>query len=186
MTKQELRVEIQTKRLKLELTDYLFLSKKITDRVIFESFKSKKSIHIFIGMAEKREINTLPVVIEALRRGIEVWAPVIRPDKKFVHGRIKSIDDLEEGPFGLTQPKAESEFPETELVFVPGLGFTKRGDRLGWGKGYYDGFLTEIKDKTGFSGLCFDFQVLEEIPVEPWDVKMTQIITESGIIQCEG
>lgn len=184
MTKNELRFDIQAKRLSLELNDYLFRCKQITDWVIREKLETVKSIHIFVGMQPKREINTLPVIVEALRRGLDVWAPVVKKDKTLSHGRIKQIGDLNEGSFGLIQPNAESDLPEAELILVPGLGFTKEGDRLGWGKGYYDGFLSRMENCALFSGLCFHFQLLHEIPVDPWDVKMHQIITEIGSFQC--
>lgn len=185
MTKQELRVDLQTKRQQLELDHYLQLSKKITDRIIREILISIHSLHVFIGLAEKREINTLPVIIEALKAGKDVWAPVILKNKEMMHGRIKNIDDLEKGPIGLIQPKAESLIPDAELILVPGLGFTTKGDRLGWGKGYYDQFLSTMKADSVFSGLCFDFQIVSHIPADQWDEKMTQIITESGLIYCK-
>lgn len=185
MTKQDLRIEIQSKRLELELSQYLSLCKKVTDQVITEYFDDVKSIHVFIGMQKKREINTLPVIVEALRRGIEVWAPVILANKTLVHGKIKSLSDLNEGPFGLIQPEEDSNLVETELVLVPGLAFTLDGNRIGWGKGYYDGFLSNLRSDTILAGLCFDFQLLPVVPVDIWDVKMNRIITESGSYICQ-
>lgn len=184
MTKQELRTAIQLKRSELELSGYLRMSKAVTDQVISEYFDKIKSVHVFIGMQNKREINTLPLIVEALKRGIEIWSPVIRPDKTMVHGPVKNIGDLSEGPFGLIQPQKGSTLPKMDLVLVPGLAFTPIGNRLGWGKGYYDGFLGKLSPKTGLAGLCFNFQVLPEIPVDPWDIKVNRIFTEVGLIQC--
>lgn len=91
-----------------------------------------------------------------------------------------------EGPFGLSEPCAESQqvdLSQVKGLLIPGLVFNKNGTRLGKGKGYYDRAL------VGFSGtkvgVCFDFQISDKlIPHEPHDIMMDYLISESGVIEC--
>lgn len=70
-------------------------------------------------------------------------------------------------------------FHPLDLIVVPGIAFDKRGYRIGFGKGYYDRFLS---DYTGIKvGFAYDFQVLESIPHESWDIAMNYIVTEKKV-----
>ena len=69
-----------------------------------------------------------------------------------------------------------------DLILVPGLAFDKSGARLGRGRGFYDRFLAGI---TGFRvGVCFDWQLVESVPVEAHDIRMDAVVTPSQIIVC--
>lgn len=70
-----------------------------------------------------------------------------------------------------------------KVVLVPGLGFTKSGERLGKGKGYFDRYLENFKGLK--IGICFKVQLISVLPEEPHDVKMDWIVTEEGIIKLE-
>lgn len=66
-----------------------------------------------------------------------------------------------------------------DLLLVPGLAFTRAGDRLGRGKGYYDRYLLNF---TGLKlGLCYEEQIFNEVPTDKWDRQVDQIITDKGI-----
>jgi 5-formyltetrahydrofolate cyclo-ligase len=69
------------------------------------------------------------------------------------------------------------------LIITPGLGFDQSGGRIGHGKGYYDKFLIKTSD-TCKIGLCFEFQLVKEIPIDQNDIKMDIIITEEKVIIC--
>jgi 5-formyltetrahydrofolate cyclo-ligase len=97
------------------------------------------------------------------------------------------LENLEPHPFGYLQPAATSPeiAPESiELILVPGLCFDKRGFRLGYGKGYYDKLLSTFK-KIHFVGITAHALHVDTLPVESFDIAMTDIVTESGIIQCQ-
>ena len=70
-----------------------------------------------------------------------------------------------------------------ELLLVPGLLFTKKGERLGRGKGFYDRYLSKYEGQKW--GLCFAEQIVEQIPREEHDQKVHKIITDRGIIKSE-
>lgn len=88
-------------------------------------------------------------------------------------------------PWGIQEP-VEGQLITAEQVtgfLVPGLGFNRKGQRLGRGKGFYDRYLQNYKGKK--IGICYEFQLVNEIfPVDTWDVKMDSVLTENGIIDC--
>ena len=74
---------------------------------------------------------------------------------------------------------AASSMRKNALCFVPGLAFTRSGKRLGYGKGYYDTFLNRIPVCT--VGLCYDFQLIEDLPTEAHDKPVSYICTDRGL-----
>ena len=78
--------------------------------------------------------------------------------------------------YAIPEPVGElfTDWGKIDLILVPGVAFDKSGNRLGRGKGYYDKVLRE----TGACkvGVCFDFQLVERVPVEPHDVKMDRVV----------
>jgi 5-formyltetrahydrofolate cyclo-ligase len=73
---------------------------------------------------------------------------------------------------------------EFDVVLVPGAAFSLRGDRLGWGAGYYDRFLATLRPNTLLCGVANDFQVVDDLPTEPHDVAVEMIITPTRVIHC--
>ena len=81
--------------------------------------------------------------------------------------------------YGILEPTGNI-FPSLEnidLVIVPGMAFNRQGDRLGRGKGYYDKILKEASAAWKI-GVCFDFQLVEELPVEAHDVRMDCVMCD--------
>ena len=68
-----------------------------------------------------------------------------------------------------------------DLILIPGLGFDKKGNRLGRGKGFYDDLLKNFKGTK--IGVCHHFQLINEIPIESWDIKMNYICTEKKLLK---
>ncbi|MDR2791886.1 MAG: 5-formyltetrahydrofolate cyclo-ligase [Tannerellaceae bacterium] len=83
------------------------------------------------------------------------------------------------GPFGIMQPD-DMPYPVPpeciDLIVVPGLAFDRQGNRLGRGKGFYDRFLSDLSIPR--IGLCFQFQLLEEVPFNTLDIPMDKVITD--------
>ena len=96
------------------------------------------------------------------------------------------LEDLKKGRFGVLEPSDLSpQFMDTVgICFVPGVAFDTKGNRLGFGKGYYDRFLSDKPQITKI-GICYDFQLLRKltIPAEEFDIKMDMIITEKEVIR---
>ena len=92
--------------------------------------------------------------------------------------------ELLPGKFGIPEPRAEASPAgnEFDLILVPGLAFDLRGGRLGRGKGYYDRFLAEAHGLR--AGVCFDDQIVGDVPLEPHDLRMDFVVTPSSVYRC--
>lgn len=91
-------------------------------------------------------------------------------------------DELEIGPFGLMQPPEASEPATPDVLFVPLVGFTAKGDRLGQGGGHYDRWLAANPDVPAV-GLAWDCQQVDRLPHEPHDRKLAMIVTPTRAIK---
>ena len=92
-------------------------------------------------------------------------------------------ESLKTGVFGILEPSEDCEaVPESEidLIIVPGVAFDRQHNRLGRGKGFYDRLLSTLDVPK--IGICYDFQLKDQIPTEPFDRKMDLIITEKEIL----
>ncbi|MEP2736709.1 MAG: 5-formyltetrahydrofolate cyclo-ligase [Erythrobacter sp.] len=84
--------------------------------------------------------------------------------------------DLEKGAFGMMQPQSDAPALKPDLLFVPLLGFTDKGQRLGQGGGHYDRYLADNPNTLAI-GLAWDVQLCEDLPIEPHDITLDAIIT---------
>ena len=88
-------------------------------------------------------------------------------------------EDLKPGAYGIEEPTGElfTDYADIDFIVVPGVAFDRNGNRLGRGKGYYDRLLPRIPSAHK-AGICFPFQLVEEVPAEPFDIRMDEIITQ--------
>lgn len=91
-----------------------------------------------------------------------------------------SDTNLDDGPFGLRQPAADADAVVPDVLFVPLIGFSADGDRLGQGGGHYDRWLAAHPGRITI-GLAWDVQLCETIPVEPHDAALDAIVTPTRI-----
>lgn len=102
--------------------------------------------------------------------------------------QITNFDQLETVYMSLREPipalTVETEANEIDLLFVPGVAYTRRGERIGYGGGYYDRYLLQYEGKT--LSLAFDFQIVSYIPTESFDQNVQKIITEKETILQNG
>lgn len=106
-------------------------------------------------------------------------------DYEFAH--FISQEDLVRGPFGIGEPGAHcaSVVPrDLDLILVPGLAFSTRGDRLGRGRGFYDRLLSGVR--TGLCGVCYDFQLRDNVPHDERDQRMSDVFSPSQWITTQG
>lgn len=92
-------------------------------------------------------------------------------------------DALRRGAFGIMEPsgmETSVAMSDIDLIIAPGVAFDRRLNRLGRGGGYYDRLLSTVDIPV--VGLCFDFQLFEAIPTEPFDKKMDMIVTEKEVV----
>ena len=93
-----------------------------------------------------------------------------------VHTDPHGESDLEPGPFGIRQPAADAKEIVPDVLFVPLVGFTAAGERLGQGGGHYDRWLAEHPGRIAV-GLAWDVQLVESLPTEPHDHALDAVVT---------
>ncbi|HEX9023695.1 MAG TPA: 5-formyltetrahydrofolate cyclo-ligase [Geobacteraceae bacterium] len=131
------------------------------------------------------EVETADVARKALSAAKIVLFPVVCP-AGIEFRRISDPAALCKGAFGIPEPDANCPVHspgEADLIVVPGVVFDVQGRRIGYGKGYYDRALHLLEGSGRLVGFCYDFQLVEEIPGEPHDVRMDLIITERRVIR---
>lgn len=87
-------------------------------------------------------------------------------------------EELATGSYGIEEPTGElfTDYTSIDFIAVPGVAFDRHGNRLGRGKGYYDRLLPHIPSAYK-AGICFPFQIVEEVPADRFDIRMDEIIT---------
>lgn len=135
---------------------------------------------VFIYLDFNYEVETRKIIMDALNEGKKVYIPRVE-GKNMVSVPINSIDNLKESKFKILEPTGESEeIDEKTLVIVPGVAFSEKGERIGYGGGYYDRFL---EDKNNLLiALSYECQIYNDLPVEKHDIRIPIIITEERII----
>ena len=108
--------------------------------------------------------------------------PLIGENDTIIPCTVNSLNELrKKGKYSIMEPDIRKEyFGNIDLVIVPGVAFDKAGNRIGFGKGYYDRFFSEQNSKK--VSLIFGFQLLEKIISEKHDEKVEKIYTEGEII----
>ncbi len=179
MDSKELRKKIKEFRNNLSKKTVKELSDKIFEKVKTLNFKEKENI--FIYKSFNGEVDTNSIINHFLSEKKTLSFPVIKGEE-MVAG-IPLGKDVKESKFGTEEPKNYTEMDKIDVCFLPLLACDLEFNRLGYGKGYYDKFLSEKPCLK--IGLCYDFQVVEKIESKPWDIPLDIIITESKIIKRE-
>ena len=123
------------------------------------------------------EVDIRPLIDRLVDEGRTVLLPKVTGDETMELRRYTSRSDLKEGAFHIMEPVGEpfAHYEQITLALVPGVAFDAAGHRLGRGRGYYDRFLTGCPSIYKI-GVCFPFQRVAEVPAEPHDVCMDEII----------
>ena len=160
-----------------------------TKEILGHLFNSKfwqeaKVIHTFLP--QNTEPNTFPLVQEALRAKRRVQVPKVDGPSHLSHHWLEDIKLLETSSWGIPEIQdtaaSKADLSEIDLVLVPGLAFSRKGIRLGQGRGYYDRFLSQLNGATTL-GVGFDWQLLEDIPEELYDIRLDGVVTESQLLR---
>ena len=134
-------------------------------------------------MPIRTEIDPLPAMAEASAHG-RVGVPVITgAGKPLKFSRWEPGAEMSEGAFGAMIP-ATDDFFEPEILIVPLVAFDARGGRLGYGGGFYDRTLEQLRGKraTLAIGFAFDAQQADDLPLEATDQPLNMVVTESRVL----
>lgn len=185
MNKKEARNRAQSTRDSIPLRE-----KKLLDAAISKNLFTwdiyKRAQYIFCYVSFRSEINTFPIIECMLQNKKVVTVPKVNLKSGTMRAFIITdlIKNLRPGEYGILEPLPsckEADYSKMDLIISPGLAFTLKGERLGYGGGYYDRFLQK---NTGvpICALSYDRLVIGHLPVKNNDVPVDYLITESRLI----
>ncbi len=181
--KKGLRQKMLAMRRALSANETESRSSSLKENILsLPEYKNVKKIMAFLAM--RGESNLDGFIRQALLDGKEVYIPVCLPERQMEAGRLIDMEHFEKGPLGLRNLPAGYEVtsPESlDLVLIPGLAVSQEGIRLGMGAGYYDRYLARVPFEKRVAAL-WDFQVIPDIPSEPFDQKIAKIVTDKSVI----
>lgn len=181
--KDEIRKQILEKRSNLSLEEVDKKSELIIENLT-PYLKNAQNIMIFTDMKNEVRITKL----------IELY-----PEKNFFISKIVNSknremkinkyneNELVLHKFGYYESSSDDFYDEKilDIVIVPALAFDSSKNRIGFGGGYYDTFLNKVRGKnknTLFIGVCYDFQMIEEVPIEGHDITLDLVVNESEVL----
>jgi 5-formyltetrahydrofolate cyclo-ligase len=184
--KAELRSVAIAKRDAIPLPVRKIKDAAIAERVFGLDIFSNASV-VLLYASFRSEVSTGGIIEKALESGKKVLLPKVDTEEtKLRLYEIKSVDDLEPGYMGIPEPQASEEnsadIDDIDMVIVPGAAFDENGNRLGYGKGYYDRLLSGEGARPAIAALAYEEQIVKDIPAEPHDVKMELIITDRRVL----
>lgn len=166
--------------------------KTITLLIKSPQYQQSESILAYAALAQEFSLDQL--IPQALDGGKKIFLP-----KSFPHNYSMEFYQLKNhlpysqqvvsGNYGIREPISglpKYEDSDKTLVLVPGLAFTRTGQRLGKGKGFYDRFLAQLNpQQCVFMGVCYQCQILEQIPTEETDIQLDFLLTPMEVISCK-
>ena len=185
------QVQVHKSRLRNKLRDILktipaSARKRKSDKIIAKLIRTaafKRAGNLMTYVAMKDEVETRGLILKALAVGKNVFVPRLQPKKgKMVAVRIERLEGkLKKGTYGILEPGMNryrvADPGQLQLAVVPGLGFTRKGARIGRGGGYFDRFLRQARQAEKI-GLAFREQIQSRVPMEPRDVRLDRVITD--------
>ncbi len=175
MDKKELRCLIREK--KRAMTPEQIRDKSCELGKLFantELYRSARTIYGYLSY--NQEVQTVPILEQALRDGKRVAVPKVYGDEmRFIY--LTDLSEVAPGYAGIPEPVQDGPVArdETALVLMPGLAFDAQGHRMGYGGGFYDRFLEQEPEHPTVA-LCYDFQMLPHIPVQEHDIPVDRVL----------
>lgn len=190
MLKNKLREVLKSKRNSLPDDEVIGMSKAIKSQILeLDIYKNSSNLLSFISFA--KEVDTKELIISSLDCYKNIYAPrIVKKNMEFY--KIYNLEDLITSKFGVSEPVPDSNnlfalngdsLRENTIMIIPGLAFDSMGNRLGYGKGYYDEYLSREYAKDFIKiAVAYDFQIIDEVPTDEYDVPVDYIVTPSKII----
>ncbi|MFL6474256.1 MAG: 5-formyltetrahydrofolate cyclo-ligase [Nitrososphaera sp.] len=176
--KKEKRQEMLNMRNKLNSDDVRKKSKVIQEYVInSKKFQDAEVVGAYSAFGS--EVSTELIIWRARTLGKRIALPRVEDDKITFY-EFTLTKSLIQNRFGIMEPRPYMHMANIDILLVPGIAFDKEGNRLGYGKGFYDRLLTG--NRTVFSiGLAYLFQIVDNLPHDTYDQRLDAIASEDGI-----
>lgn len=167
-----------------------FISKNssiIVDKVLqMDCIKKAKTIMLYLDFNNEVQTDDLINKLISLRK--TVASPItLKEEKKLIPTQITDLKKgIKIGAYNIREPKLECSHPidikDIDVVIVPAVAYDTNCYRLGYGGGFYDRFLENLRPDAKTIGIAFDLQIFDEVPKEPHDAQLNFIVTESKTI----
>lgn len=185
--KRSLRAAALAQRSLLSRSESIARSRLIEARALqFPPYLASRSVALYNPI--QNEVETEAIRDQALATGKSVFFPRLGPQDSLELIKIGSASEFRQGRFGILEPTGERRLAgrdrEELVVFVPGVAFDLRGNRLGRGKGWYDRLIKNDLGEATVVALAYDFQVVDAVPAEEWDQRVHYLITERSVVDC--
>ena len=188
MLKKDLRLDFLAMRDLLSHEERRKLNRSIFNHLKTLPIWDYDYYHLFLPIEEKNEVDTGPV-IDLLRQAEKyIVVPKVINETELEHILLEETTDINLSPWGIPEPVSGKQVPvdRIDLVLVPLLVFDKSGHRVGYGKGYYDRFLTRCRSDAVKVGLSY-FDPIDKISdVAAGDVVLDYCISPSAIYSFSG
>lgn len=187
MEKNILRELIKRQRDNLAQPERKAFSEAIMGKIIsLKSYENAKTIMCFASFGS--EVDTLPLIKNIISEGKELVLPRVERrdnEKVLVLYKVTSLEkQLVKGVFGIMEPdpgKCEkADLSDIELCICPGVVFDKKGNRIGYGGGFYDKLLRSDEARFAKIAVAFDLQIIDSIVPDSYDIPMDKVITEKN------
>lgn len=175
--RNNLRRQMMARRKKLSHLEVDALSQQVCRRL--EELQPLQQAKVIMGFSSIRnEVNLGPLLQKLQNQGRTILLPRVEGNSLQAVA-FKPGEDMGRGSFGIREPLGEPfAAGKIDVVIVPGLVFDPSGYRLGYGKGYYDRFLPRLNQQCFKCGVCYEFQVVENVYPHPKDIPVHWIVTD--------
>ncbi|MTI84885.1 MAG: 5-formyltetrahydrofolate cyclo-ligase [Firmicutes bacterium] len=188
MSKKELRKEVIQGRMALSEQEVSSKSNDITRAIInMKEYQQATTIMAYVDF--RHEVQTGELIRRALNDGKRLAVPLTDMEgKRLVPSLLKEFpEDLTPGAYGILEPRPECLRPitpgELDLVIVPGVAFDEKGNRLGYGGGFYDRFLPQTGKDCIWLAPAFELQLHDNVYPDQHDCPVHILVTEDRIIK---
>ena len=175
MTKQELRNRIRAQKRAMTPEQIEEKSASLA-RQLYATELYQQAQTVYGYLPYNQEVRTVPILQQALRDGKRVAVPkVYGEEMRFLY--IEDLSQVEKGSFGIPEPITDGPVATQEdaLILMPGLAFDPKGNRMGYGGGFYDKYL-QAQPNHPTVALCYDFQMLPRLDTEEHDVPVDLVL----------
>jgi 5-formyltetrahydrofolate cyclo-ligase len=187
--KHEIRWAARRSRRFLDQDERAFASEKICGAISTAGyFRRAGLIACYLPTAE--EVDTWPLIERAWRMKKRVFAPITKKNQPLAFAEICPSTELIRSDYGLLEPSPEGIIAprNLDLCITPLVAFDSSGNRIGMGGGYYDRTFRFLRGRDRFLhpklvGVAFDCQRVEKIHASAWDIRLFQVVTETGPIR---
>jgi 5-formyltetrahydrofolate cyclo-ligase len=157
-------------------------SARIVERVTSDPvFGASRRVALFWPMLDRNEVDVRPIDRAARDQGKVVAYPLLKDDEGEIALLVADPSELDERGHGIAEPPASAapvDVDDALLVVVPALAVDPNGQRIGYGKGYYDRLLARIAPPAFAMAVVYDFEVVAEVPVTEGDYPVDMVVTD--------